>query len=309
MKNLSVPSHIYFNDKVVEWSAASIHVWTEVVLRAASVFEGVRGYWHPEERRHYWVMLGQHVDRLHKSATVMRIPCDLTVEQLASQLAELILKLRYTRDVYARPTVFVEKGRYTSMIESVGYFMPIFESERGSHISQGATCCVSSWRRSSDESMPAAIKAAANYANFRWARMEAEDNGYDEAILLNSSGRVSETGGSAIFVIREGVAFTPPLSESILPSITRRAAIRLFAEIEVPTYETCIQRADLYLADEIFLAGTLDEITPVVSVDRMDIGTGQPGPLTMAVRDRYIGACRGGRHDHRGWLTAGPVIA
>ena len=310
MTELSTPTHIVFRDDVVPWREARVHVWTEVVLRAASVFEGLRGYWNEAEGRHYWVKLPEHVARLHRSASTMRIPSDLTLEKLVDQLSRLTSTLGYTSDIYARPTVFLEKGRYTAKSgDGSEYFMPIFESERPAEITTGLAACVSSWRRTSDDSMPSAVKAAANYANFRWARMEAEADGYDEAILLNASGRVSETGGSAVFVVRDGLVSTPAVSESILLSITRQAVIDLLTEDGINVREVGVQRSDLYSADEIFLTGTLNEITPVTSVDRFDIANGQPGPLTRRIQNNYLRACRAGSADGRGWLTAGPVVA
>lgn len=309
MADLSTPSHLHFNGAVVPWNDAQVHVWTEVVLRAASVFEGLRGYWHEDEERHYWVKVEEHVDRLHKSASMMRIPCELTVDELLRQLDELVTQLAYTCDVYARPTLYLESGRYTSDTDAGGrYFLPLFESERPAVIEHGARCCVSSWRRTSDDSMPAAVKAAANYANFRWARMEAEAGGYDEAILLNTSGRVAETGGSAIFIVRDGMVSTPALSESILWSITRRAVIGLLAEVGIAVKEGGVQRAELYAADEVFMTGTLNEITPVISVDGIPIGSGTPGPVTRQIQETYFNACRAGASDTREWLTPGPII-
>jgi branched-chain amino acid aminotransferase len=306
---LSTPTHIHFNGAIVPWADANVHVWTEVILRAASVFEGIRGYWVEEQERHYWVKLDEHVARLHNSAAVMRIPCHLTVNDLSRQLSDLVSRLGYRSDVYARPTIYLERGRYTSDTDAGGgYFMPLFESSRPPVIERGAKCCISSWRRPSGDSMPATVKAAANYANFRWGRLEAEAGGYDEAILLNTSGRVCETAGSAVFVVRGGSIITPAVSESILRSITRKAAIDLLRERTVEVIEGSLQRDELYSADEIFLTGTLNEITPVIQLDGLTIGTGKPGAMTRSLQQMYLDACRAGESDSRGWLTPGPRL-
>lgn len=309
---LSTPEFIWTNGGVRPWNDARVHVWTEVVLRAASVFEGLRGYWVPEENRHYFVHLDDHARRLRESAKVTRIPTELTADDLHKALSELVLALGYKEDIYCRPTLYLEKGRYTTATSATdtGFFMPVFQSPREQSINDGLTCQISSWRRSGDDTAPPRVKAAANYYNLRLARLEAEANGFDEAILLNGAGKVAETGGASVFLVRQGQVITPKLSDSILESITRQGTIDLLQEeigVEVDVRE--VDRTELYLADEVFLTGTLCEITPVTSVDRFEIGAGTPGPLTRRVQETYYATCRSGAGDQRGWLTAGPVLA
>jgi branched-chain amino acid aminotransferase len=310
MPDLPTPAFIWFDGAVRPWSDARVHVWTEVVQRAASVFEGLRGYWNEDESRHYLVRVDEHVDRLADSAKVVRIPRIMAREEITTALGELVARLGYREDIYVRPTLYLERGRYTAggTASDAGFFLPIFPSPREESISQGISCQVSSWLRSDDTAAPPRIKAAANYYNLRMARLEASMHGYDEAILLNRAGHVAETAGASVFVVRRGQVATPHTSESILESITRRGAIELLSENGTTTVERPVDRTELYVADEVFLTGTLCEITPVISVDGIQIGSGKPGPFTQALQTMYYRACQAGRNDTRGWLTPGPVL-
>ena len=310
MADLLTPDHIWFDGAVRPWAYARVHVWTEVVQRAASVFEGLRGYWSAAESRHYFVKVDEHVDRLAESAKVVRIPRTMTREEVVGALCDLTTRLGYREDVYARPTLYLERGRYTvgGTAQDTGFFLPLFPAPREKSIAEGISCQVSSWIRSDDTAAPPRIKAAANYYNLRMARLEAATHGYDEAILLNRAGHVAETAGASVFVVRRGQVATPHTSESILESITRRCAIELLAEQGVAVTERAVDRTELYVGDEVFLTGTLCEITPVVSVDGMRIGSGKPGPVTEALQAAYYEACQAGRDDTRGWLTPGPVL-
>ncbi len=310
MSDLSTPEWIWFDGAVRPWQDARVHVWSEVVLRAASVFEGLRGYWNEAESRHYFVHVEDHVRRLAESMRVVRIPRPIQVEEVTRALGELVARLGYRQDIYARPTVYLEQGKYTvgGSAEDCGFFLPVFESARADSIEQGLTCQVSSWRRSDDSTAPPRVKAAANYYNLRLARLEATTHGYGEAILLNPEGRVAETGGASVFVMRGGRVATPRLTSGILESITRRSAIELLAETGTEVEERDVERTELYLADEVFLAGTLCEITPVTGIDGLDVGGRKPGPLTRELQERYYDACRQGTDDTRGWLTAGPIL-
>lgn len=310
MADLLTPDFIWFDGAVRPWSDARVHVWTEVVQRAASVFEGLRGYWNAAESRHYFVRVDEHVDRLADSAKVVRIPRIMAREEITTALGELVTRLGYREDIYARPTLYLERGRYTvgGTASDAGFFLPVFPTPREKSIAEGISCQVSSWLRSDDTAAPPRIKAAANYYNLRMARLEASTHGYDEAILLNRAGHVAETAGASVFVVRRGQVATPHTSESILESITRRCAIELLSESGTTVVERAVDRTELYVADEVFLTGTLCEITPVVSVDGIPIGLGKPGPVTEALQTAYYSACQAGRADPRGWLTPGPVL-
>ncbi|MGN9908686.1 branched-chain amino acid transaminase [Phytohabitans sp. LJ34] len=311
MTVLEKPPYIWFKDAVRPWEEATVHVWTEAVVRAASVFEGMRGYWNEQESRHYFLHMPDHMRRLADSARVARIPRIVTFEECLGALHDLLSAMPYREDVYIRPTLFLEEGRYSvgGSPDDCGFFVAIFPSPREKSITSGLRCQISSWQRADDASAPPRVKAAASYYNLRFARMEATSNGYDEAILLNRQGKVAETGGASVFLVRDGRIVTPHVGSSILESITRRSAIELLtAELGLRVDEREVERSELYVADEVFLTGTLCEITPVVDVDGLEIGDRKPGPVTRELQERYYAACRQGQADRRGWLTAGPVL-
>jgi branched-chain amino acid aminotransferase len=174
-------------------------------------------------------------------------------------------------------------------------------------VDAGVDACVSSWHRMAHNTLPAAAKAGANYMNSQLIKMEATANGYAEGIALDTSGLVSEGSGENIFLVRDGVLYTPPLSASILPGITRDSVIQIAREMGIPVQERDIPREWLYIADELFFCGTAVEISPIRSVDRITIGNGKRGPLTRRIQERFFGIIQGRLSDEFGWLTAVPV--
>jgi branched-chain amino acid aminotransferase len=168
---------------------------------------------------------------------------------------------------------------------------------------QGVDVCVSSWQRIAPNTLPAIAKAAANYMNAQLVKMEATTNGYVEGISLDASGHVSEGSGENLFIARDGKIITPPLSSSILPGITRDSVITLALEFGYPVIEQAISREMLYISDEVFFTGTAAEITPIRSVDRIVVGKGQPGPITLSLQERFLSIVQGQAEDRYGWLT------
>ncbi|MEV0777474.1 aminotransferase class IV [Streptomyces sp. NPDC050433] len=311
MSALSTPAKIWFNGKVTDWEQATLHVWTDPVLRAASVFEGIRGYWVAEEQRHYLVHFDKHMRRLQQSARLLGLPVEDFGEEFRRAVEGLIAALAYREDIYLRPTVYLERGGYSREASRMrlGSFMPVFPAPREDSIDTGVTCTVSSWQRAADSVIPPRAKTAANYHAFRLARMEASERGADEAIMLNSRGQVAETGGASVFVVRDGQVFTPPIGDSILESITRESVIRLLVDdLGVTVTERSVDRTELLIADEVFLTGTLCELTPVRQIDGLAVGSSVPGPTTLAVQRRYLEECRSGARQKLGWLTEGPVL-
>jgi branched-chain amino acid aminotransferase len=176
-------------------------------------------------------------------------------------------------------------------------------------LARGVDVCVSSWRRAAPDTFPTLAKAGGNYLNGQLSLMEARANGYVEGIMLDAAGYVSEGTGENIFVVREGVVYTPPISAGILGGITRDTVTRILADLGHEVREQLIPREFLYMADEVFFSGTAAEITPVRSIDHIQVGAGKPGPITGAVQDRYLGIARGQYPDPYGWLTPVPEPA
>jgi branched-chain amino acid aminotransferase len=308
---LAVPPLVWFDGEVVPWERATVHVWTDVAVSGMSIFEGLRAYWRPDQDRHQLLHLDRHLDRLDQSARLGRFPMPYSRDELVHGVNDLLRRLGYRQHVYLRPTVYLRKGRYVRnpSAAQAGAYVVAFPVDRDPGAERGIRCMVSSWRRPSDVVCPPRVKVGAGYYNIRLARIEADTYGFDEPIQLNDAGTVAETGGAAVFIRRGTELATPRITDSILESITRASVLELAREDpDLVVRERAVDRTELYAADEVFLAGTLAEVTPVVDVDGIAIGSGTPGPVTRRLRDRYAGICLGTDPHDRGWFTPGPVI-
>jgi branched-chain amino acid aminotransferase len=265
-------------------------VTSETAMRGINAFEGIRAYWQEADGGFAVVSLDRHLDRLRSSLSLLSLPAEHLVAPMGAALRDLVGASREGADYYVRPTVYLEQGSYTADPAECrfGSFVTIREAPAGTPLS----CRVSSYRHIPSSAFPSRAKSGASYSAFRLARIEAVVDGYDEAILLDVNDRVSETGGASVFVVRDGVVTTPGLDHDILDSITRRHAIaiakrRLGHAIE----ERPLALEDLMSAEEVFLAGTLDEIRVV----RRLAGRGEDlgHRVATAVRDEYLAICRG----------------
>ncbi len=292
----STPDVIWWNGQVVPWPAATVHVTSEVAMRGANVFEGLRAYWQEAHQRHALVHLDRHLQRLLQSARLMRIPADDAQEHIARMrdgLPSLVSALGHCGDLYLRPTLYIDEGRYGWRPGQVRLGSYIAGYPTGTRPPETITCVVSTWRRTPDLAISPLIKVGAAYQAFRLPRIEAALAGADEAILLNTRDTVAETGGAAVFLVREGTVITPPLADGVLDSITRRTVIELLrSRLNVPVVERAIPRTEIYTADEAFLCGTLDEVRIIAEVDRMPIGDGD-WPVAQSVRRLYLAICSG----------------
>ncbi|MBS2533295.1 aminotransferase class IV [Catenulispora sp. NF23] len=289
------PPLIWWNGEIVPWQSARVHVTSETALRGLNVFEGIRGYWWHGEQQYAVIRLSEHLQRLAASADLLGIPIPNSTESLAKGIGEIIRALNPCRDVYLRPTVYVDSGRYTSADDKMttGAFIAchLTDPRRERPIS----CTVSSVRRIPDDALSALAKTGAAYTAFRMARLEALRRGTDEAILMSADGHVTETAGAAVFVLRAGRLTTPPLSDGVLDSLTRRAVIQLAAhDLGLTVHEQSISRSELYTADEIFIAGTLDEIRLVASVDG-HTPRDRRSAVGKVLRSAYLQMCTGER--------------
>ncbi|MGA1839246.1 MAG: aminotransferase class IV [bacterium] len=305
-----IPSLIWYNEKIVPWEKATVHVWSELAIRGTSVFEGLRAYWNGSDNKYYILSLDDHMRRFAQSARLLWIPCTQElIKKFRKGIFELILALNFCEHCYIRPTIFIQSGRYGYKPEEVtlGSYIVVFPVPRPQLTTVGSRACVSSWRRLTDSTLPPRIKAGAAYTAFRMPTIEAKRKGVNEAILLNERNKVAETPGSAIFIIRDGQVITPPVTAGILESITRKNTIELLKiEFNLEVIEREVDRTELYIADEIFTCGTLSEIQPVIEVDDIKIGNGEPGSLTCKFRDRYFQICDSGSKAPYNWLT--PVV-
>jgi branched-chain amino acid aminotransferase len=245
--------------------------------------------------------LREHMDRLAHSARILRLPSEDLLPALGRGVEDLIRALKCPSHLYLRPTIYLERGGYSVRPEdlTVGSFISGRPLEERS--SQPISCVVSTWQHIPDIALPTVAKIGAAYTAFRLARLEAADAGADEAVLLNARGVVTETGGAAIFIIRNGQVITPPLADGILESITRRIILDILSDhLGLPVAERSIPRSELYTADEMFICGTLDEVRAVEWIDQRRLPKA-PGEITCAVRDAYLDICEGRRKQDGVW--------
>ncbi|MGX6448514.1 branched-chain amino acid transaminase [Patulibacter sp. S7RM1-6] len=300
---------IWKNGELVPWGEAKVHVLTHALHYGTGVFEGVRCYdteIGPAVFRH-----AEHVDRLFKSSELFYMPVPFTQEQIRQATLETIAA-NGLRSCYIRPLVFRGEGPMgLSPLDSpVDVIIACWEwgaylGDEGK--SKGVRAKVSSWRRLSPAGLIPHAKASGQYLNSVLAKIEVTKAGYEEAILLDEQGVVNEGSGENIFVVREGRIFTPPQTASILDGVNRRSVIEIATDLGLEVVERDVARAELYLADEVFLTGTAAELTPVREIDDHAVGTGEPGPVTRELQRVFEDALHGRDERYRRWLDPVPV--
>jgi branched-chain amino acid aminotransferase len=296
---------IWFNGTFVNWDDAKIHVMSHVVNYGTSVFEGIRCY--NTQRGSAVFCLPQHVDRLMNSAKIYRMDVPYSREQINQAILDTIRENRM-KECYIRPVIF--RGYGEIGVNPLGCPIDIVIAvwEWGKYLGkealeQGVDVCVSSWTRIAPNTLPALAKAGANYMNSQLVKMEALKNGYSEGIALDNQGYVSEGSGENIFLIKDGIAHTPPLGSSILPGITRGVVIQICQDLGIQVVEHAIAREFLYLADEVFFTGTAAEVTPIRSIDKISIGCGCRGTVTTKIQQKFFAVVSASAEDQHGWLS------
>jgi branched-chain amino acid aminotransferase len=296
---------VWHNGKFIPWAEATVHVASHVVSYASCLFEGIRCYETPQGPAIF--RLKEHTDRLVNSCKIYRMELEYTREQLAQAMVELVRE-NNVKHCYLRPVVFRGYGEagVNPLKNPIEIYLLAWAWGKylgDEALRQGVDVCVSSWQRIAPNTLPAIAKSAANYMNAQLIKMEALTNGYVEGISLDVAGHVSEGSGENLFLIRDGKIITPPLAASVLPGITRDSVITLAQEMGYSVSEQSVSREMLYIADELFFTGTAAEITPIRSVDRIVVGTGQPGPVTRKLQERFLSIVQGQAEDKYGWLT------
>ena len=297
---------IWFNGKLVPWESATTHVLSHALHYGSSVFEGVRAY--PTPKGVVIFRLKEHTRRLFESAKIYRIAIPYTQDQINDACRQVVRENGLTNGAYLRPVVFRGYGE----IGVAPKIDPPVETaiaawEWGKYLGAdseeaGVDVCVSSWQRVAPNTLPALAKAGGNYLSSQLISYEAKRLGFAEGIGLSPDGTVSEGAGENLFVVRDGVLFTPGLAHSVLNGITRDTVMQLARGLGYEVRETSIPREMLYIADEIFMTGTAAEVTPVRSVDRLEVGAGKRGPITKAIQEAFFGLFNGTTPDPKGWL-------
>ena len=296
--------YIWMDGELVPWDEATVHVLSNALHYGTGVFEGIRAYETGDGTAIF--RLTEHIERLHRSARVYRVPLEWSVEDL-SDACRAVMRENELEAGYIRPLVYYGLGAIglnpmgaTSHTAIAAWRWGAYLGEEG--VLNGIRVGVSSWRRISSAAFVPVAKGCGQYLNSVMAKMEAISNGYDEALLLNSDGNVSEGSGENVFLVRDGVVFTPPIASGILDGITRHTVMTLLSRDGIEIREATLTRGDLFNADEVFFTGTAAEVTPVREIDTRPIGTGRPGPVTRRAQELFERLTSGGDPDLGDWL-------
>jgi branched-chain amino acid aminotransferase len=296
--------YIWFNGELVPWENATVHVMTHALHYGSSVFEGVRCYNTPKGPAVF--RLAPHTRRLFDSAKIYRMELPYSQAQI-SDACKAVVRENGLNSAYLRPLAWRGYGEIGVMPLKNPVEVMVAAIEWGAYLGaealeNGVDVAVSSWTRMAPNTLPSMAKAGGNYLSSQLIVMEAQRHGYAEGIALDTNGNLSEGSGENLFVIRDGVIFTPPLTAALLPGITRDTIMTLARELGYEVREQNLPREALYLADELFFTGTAAEVSPIRSVDGIPIGAGKRGPITTAVQKAFFGLFNGETEDRWGWL-------
>ena len=295
----------FFNGEFVPLREAKVSVLTHALNYGTGVFEGIRAYWNAEHGQLYGLHLIEHFRRLHQSCKVMRLDLPYSPERLVEITLELLRRSNYREDAYVRPLVYKSSEVIGVRLHDLETAFTVFAVPFGTYIDidRGLSCGVSSWRRVDDNAIPARSKITGSYVNAALAKTEAQEAGFDEAIVLTNDGHVSEGSAENLFIVRNGTLITPPVTDNILEGIVRQSVMRIATDVGVPIEVRSIDRTELYIADELFLCGTGAQLAPVTSVDHRPIGDGAVGPITKRLSTVYFDAVHGNNETYKEWVT------
>ena len=297
---------IWLNGNIINVNDAKINVLAPTSQFGLNVFEGIPCYWNETKQQLYAFRLSDHYKRLRKSANLLQIDCPYLEDELKQAFIDVIKANEYQENLSVRQTLFVDGFGSWGSSEPVGMFVAPIPKNRTSaeYNKKGLNCCISSYRRISDNTISPRIKCGANYINSRMGQREALRNGYDSCIFLNEFGKISEGPGSCFFMVKDGKLVTPLLTDSVLESITRDTIITLAKEVlNVEVIERSIDRTELYSCDEAFLCGSAMEITPIVSIDKTPIVNTNEKQITETLHNTYKQATQGELPEYENWLV------
>jgi len=297
-------SKVWKDGEFIDWKDATVHVASHVMHYGSSIFEGIRCY--KTKNGSAIFRLSDHMKRFINSSTIYRMDIPFSLEELNKACKETV-KINQLNEAYIRPLVY--RGYHSLGVDpsKCPVEVVILAWKWGAYLGPealeiGVDVRVASWNRLAPNTMPALAKSGANYMNSQLIKMEAQADGYKEGIALNRDGTISEGSGENIFVVSNGMLYTPPLSDSILPGITRASIIQIAEDFDIKVVEQSIPREMLYIADEVFFTGTAAEVTPIKSVDHVQIGKGKRGPITKKVQERFFNILKGNEEDLYHWL-------
>jgi branched-chain amino acid aminotransferase len=306
MASQGKPKFAYFRGQIVPIEQAQVSVMTHALHYGTGAFGGLRAYWNADEDQLFLFRPHDHFERLLQSAHILRMALPLTPELLTQITCEVLRAEGFRENAYIRPLIYKSTETIGVKLNDIDDEFTLFAMPFGKYIENdgGAHVCFSAWRRVDDNAIPARGKITGSYANSALIKSDALLSGFDEALVLNQAGHVTEASAANIFIVRKGVVYTPPPSSDVLEGIVRRTLIQLLTEdLGVQVVERDIDHTEVYIADEIFLCGTGVQVAAVTRVEHRAIGTGAVGPVTAAVRDRFFEAVGGRIAKYRHWLT------
>ncbi|MBZ0298136.1 MAG: branched-chain amino acid transaminase [Anaerolineae bacterium] len=298
----------YFQGQIVPIEAAKVSVMTQSLHYGTGVFGGMRAYWNADQQQLYIFRPYDHFERLIQSAAILRMDLGYTPARLLDILKELIQKEGFKTNCYIRPLAYISEQTLAVRVHDLESDLTIVVEPLGDssyvNIDDGAHVCFSAWRRVDDNAIPARGKVVGAYVNSMMIKSDAMLAGYDDALVLNEDGHVAEFSAANAFIVRKGVAITPPISANILEGVVRRSLIRVLREdLQVEVVERNIDRTEVYLAEEIFMCGTGAQISPVTRIEYRSVGDGAIGPITRRLRDRYMNIVYGRVDKYREWVA------
>lgn len=295
---------IWLKGQILNVNDAKVNVLAPTAQFGLNVFEGIPCYYNENKKQMYAFRLDDHYERLIRSAKLIQIDCPYTKEEMKNALITVIKANEYYENLSVRQTLFVEGfGSWGSEGPTEMFVAPIPRGRTSlEYNKKGLNCCITSWRRISDETLSPRIKCGANYMNSRVGQREALRNGYDTCIFLNELGKVSEGPGSCFFMIKSNQIITSKLTDSVLESITRDTVIEISKILGYEVIERSIDRTELYTCDEAFLCGSAMEITPIYSIDKYTI-TKNTGKITQMIHKKYLEITLGENEEYKKWLT------
>jgi branched-chain amino acid aminotransferase len=295
----------YFEGAWVPMRDAKVSIMTHAFMYGTATFEGIRAYWNDKQQTLYGLKLREHVERLRQSCRMLLMKDIPSVDELTGLIVETARRNGFRQDAYIRPSFYKSTRAIGVRLHDLDNELYIVALPFGNYIDTeaGVRVMTSSWRRNADDALPARGKIVGGYVNMAFQKSEAELNGFDEAVVLTADGHVNEASAANLFVVRDGVALTPPVSDDLLEGVTRKALMEMLANEGIPVVERSIDRSELYVADEVLLCGTGVQVSPVIEVDHRPVGAGEIGPISRLVRDRYFDAVRGRLPEYSHWLT------
>jgi branched-chain amino acid aminotransferase len=295
--------YLVVNGELIEFDKATVHLMSPAVRYGLNVFEGLRGYWSNSDNVMNVFRVDDHLRRLWQSMRILRFEPQFAPNDIRDSLVKLLEVGGIHENCHIRIAAYIEGFDDHGATGPISYFINCNPLPRTSAAKSGIRCAISSWTRIGDSSMPPRVKSGANYINARLARVQARQDGYDDALLLNAAGQLSESPGAAVFLVRDRKLITPSITSGILESITRDTIFVLPSQRGLHVDERQVDRTELFVADEIFLAGTAAEIRPVIDVDGVKIRDGKVGEITVAIQKAYDEVVWGKSCGDKNWLT------